>query len=105
MSSALRHRKSAGAFAERKHMELSNIEAILWNYYHQCHFECHSRIPNYPKDQAGLMNNEKNAEVHYSQLHDLKCENQCEDRFTRMLRSIDKNEVKASIEENELCHT
>ena len=105
MSSALKHRKSASAFTERKNMELSNIEAILWNYYHQCHFECHSKIPNYFKDQEDLIGSEKNAEIHYSQLYDLKCESQCEDRFAKMLRSIDKREIKASIEENELCHT
>jgi len=37
-------------------------------------------------------------------MEDLKCENRCQTQLERMVGAIDKQEIKASIGDNEACH-
>ena len=96
---AITHRKSTASFQIRKKMEFSNIEALLWRNFHDCQFQCHSKIPII-SDQLSQL---QNRDLYYSSGRDLDCEDSCKSSHNKFLDTIDKKGIHESIQENEVC--
>ena len=78
MASQFKHRKSQKAFAERKKMELSNIEALLYNHLYNCKFNCHiESVSTDQKQKYSLPIQQQIQQDYYLNMEDYKCENRC----------------------------